>query len=305
MNNPDPPHPTIDELVQRLQAQQAELAALKREVQWQRGWRGAWYGRFGFLALVAVVIWLPLLLNDNATAGIPGPDGAITACYDQAGGQLRVIDVESGQQCLANEQQISWHQTGPPGPRGEKGETGPAGEKGDTGPAGPKGDSGATGPAGPAGAKGDPGLAGPAGPKGDTGTAGPAGPQGEQGNPGPTGPMGPPGLPGPQGLPGPTGPAGAPGISGYEVVSVVSPFDSSAVKVVLVECPAGKVVLGGGAQIFASPADPNADAAPLVIKMSRPLADGQPGWSAHAAEISPYAFNWYLAVHAICGYVAQ
>ena len=87
-------------------------------------------------------------------------------------------------------------ETGPQGPKGDKGNTGetgpagPKGETGETGPQGPKGDTGETGPAGPKGETGETGPQGPKGDKGDTGDAGPAGPKGEPGETGPQGPKG-------------------------------------------------------------------------------------------------------------------
>lgn len=83
-----------------------------------------------------------------------------------------------------------------------KGDTGPQGPKGDRGPQGPQGPKGDTGPQGPQGLKGD---VGPQGPKGDKGDKGDIGPQGLKG---PHGPQGPEGPQGPQGPQGPKGDAG-------------------------------------------------------------------------------------------------
>jgi hypothetical protein len=71
------------------------------------------------------------------------------------------------------------------------------------------------------------------------------------GGPGPTGPMGsagPSGEPGPRGPAGPTGPQGAPGISGYEVIRDVQSSLGGAARL-LVECPDGKTIIGGGARV--------------------------------------------------------
>ena len=280
MNKPDRSQPTIADLVQLVQAQQDRLvdqqralAALQQAMQGQRRWRWAGFSRFGLTALA--VIWLPLILNGSATASIPGPDGVITGCYKQASGQLRVIDVTAQAQCLATEQQLTWQQTGPVGPAGAQGEPGA------TGPAGP---AGATGPQGEKGEQGPPGAPGPVG---TPGAPGPIGPQGEQG---------PPGL---QGNPGPAG------LSGYEIVSRDSAFDSSATKLLSVDCPAGKVALGGGAEIFPSIADSNRDTAPVVLRTSEPLIGngGQAGWFAQSSEIAPYSFAWHMLVYAICATV--
>src|ERR1700730_2265578 len=77
-----------------------------------------------------------------AYASIPGPNGVITGCFATKSGDLRVIDAQAGAQCTKKEQQLTWNQTGPPGPAGA---TGPQGAQG------PQGPQGATGPAGPQG----------------------------------------------------------------------------------------------------------------------------------------------------------
>jgi Collagen triple helix repeat (20 copies) len=114
--------------------------------------RIAGFAAIGILATVGV-----------AYAAIPGADGTIQGCYATSGGvlgipskgDLRVVD--SGTDCRANEQAISWNQRGPAGDTGPAGPVGPAGQKGDagdSGPAGPAGPTGATGPAGPQGPAG-------------------------------------------------------------------------------------------------------------------------------------------------------
>jgi hypothetical protein len=169
---------------------------------------------------------------------------------------------------------------GPQGPQGLQGQQGPQGAQGERGDAGPQGPAGAAGPqgpagpAGPAGPQGQPGVQGPTGPAGAQGPAGPAGPQGApgpQGGDGPTGPQGvqgPQGDPGPQGPQGPQGPAGAVGATGPQGVQGiqgppgptasqrVSASTTSAanaprntVVTASVNCPAGTVLLGGGAEV--------------------------------------------------------
>lgn len=123
-------------------------------------------------------------------------------------------------------------ETGPEGPRGEKGakgdtgEQGPRGEKGEQGergPQGPRGDRGERGEQGPQGIKGEAGqdgADGPEGPRGDRGEIGPRGPKGDKGEPGIQGPRGETGMQGergetgPQGPRGEKGPKGEPGIQG-------------------------------------------------------------------------------------------
>jgi Collagen triple helix repeat (20 copies) len=114
---------------------------------------------------------------------------------------------------------------------------------------------GPPGPAGPAGPKGDTGAPGAPGPAGANGSAGPQGPQGPAGETGPkgdTGDTGPRGADGPQGPPGATGPQGPPGPSVRSVVVSNSGVSTSAqadtTVTVTASCPAGSVLLGGGAQ---------------------------------------------------------
>ena len=184
------------------------------------------------------------------------------------------------------------------GPKGDKGDAGP---QGPAGPKGPKGDAGLQGPAGQQGASGAQGLTGP---KGATGSQGPVGPKGDKGDAGPQGlqgPKGDKGDAGSQGLQGPKGDKGDPGqagISGYERLSDYTAYDSTNVKTKVVQCPAGKRALGGGA---------DADSAgPTAIVVSAPtLTNGIPtGWWAKARETTASAESWDLAVYAICANVS-
>ena len=110
---------------------------------------------------------------------------------------------------------------------------------------------GAVGPEGPQGIQGDPGPAGPQGDPGPVGLAGPQGPEGPQGIQGDPGSVGPQGPIGPVGATGPQGPQGDPGISAYEQVVVGHSvnFGSGQTHFLDANCPAGKMVLGGGGQI--------------------------------------------------------
>jgi hypothetical protein len=310
--------PTLDALAQQVQAQQRQIAILTA-TRPDPSARAAHARRLGVGSVIALI--LALLLGTVALAAIPGRGGTITGCYTPRLGVLRLIDMQAGQQCLHNEQQISWSQTGPQGPQGlpgPKGATGPQGLPGAIGPAGatgpqgligPKGDKGdSTGVPGPKGDKGDPGapgLPGAIGPKGDPGPQGVPGAQGPAGGPGPKGDQG---LPGPQGIPGAIGPQGAQGpagaaggISGYEVAFAESAFDSSTHKALTVACPAGKSVLGGGGEAFASLGDLNRDSAPIVVRHNEPYFNG---WGIIADEFAPYESNWLLRVYAICANVA-
>lgn len=63
----------------------------------------------------------------SAAAAIPAANGVISGCYDDKGGELRVIDAETGTTCSTKETTLSWNEHGPAGPAGPQGETGPAG----------------------------------------------------------------------------------------------------------------------------------------------------------------------------------
>ena len=100
-------------------------------------------------------------------------------------------------------------------------------------------------------------TSGPQGPAGPQGAMGPQGPQGVPGATGNSGPVGPTGHSGPVGPPGRGGPAGPAGtIATASIVSstAVTSAADPAVGTVLVartSCPAGKVLLSGGAQVSA------------------------------------------------------
>lgn len=158
-----------------------------------------------------------------------------------------------------------------------------------------------TGPVGPQGPVGRPGPTGVPGQPGLQGPQGEAGPQGPQGVPGPTGV---PGIPGPQGL------QGAPGISGYEIVEANSLFNNTErTKVAGAYCPVGKVVLGGGAEIFPSTADQNRNLAPIILQDSEPIfplfsPTESYGWFTRATVTDPnYSHAWWIFVWAICANV--
>lgn len=103
------------------------------------------------------------------------------------------------------------------------------------------------------------GEVGPTGATGDVGAIGPTGATGPMGQAGGPGDVGPTGHPGNPGLPGPTGPTGATGPAGStpQIVSVVQDFgrvESGALIQVIVSCPVGTVVVGGGAITEITPA---------------------------------------------------
>lgn len=285
--------PTPQALTELVQAQQHQLTALQKPASTKTRLLFSRLRHSGLVALAGV--WLPLVVSGAALASIPSSTGLITGCYATKDGALRLIDTAAGQSCVNKELQITWNQTGPVGAQGPQGAPGPQG------PQGPVGAQGMPGP------QGDPGPQGPVGRPGPTGVPGQPGPQGPQGEPGPQGPQGPMGLQGTPGAEGPQGPQGAPGLSGYEIVTVDSAFDSSATKLLSADCPAGKVVLGGGAYIFPSLADPNRLTAPVVLIASMPSTGNgvTPGWDAQSSEIAPYTYDWHMIVYAICANVTN
>ena len=90
----------------------------------------------------AVAALVLVLAGGVAYATIPAANGTITGCYARSGGTLRVID-PSATNCKQGETQITWSQSGEPGPcwtprtSRSAGSAGPAGPQGETGPAGP------------------------------------------------------------------------------------------------------------------------------------------------------------------------
>ena len=150
----------------------------------------------------------------------------------------------------------------------------------DAGPiaiAGPKGDQGLQGDTG---AKGDQGAKGEQGAKGDTGA------KGEKGDTGTVGPQGPKGD---------TGAQGVPGVSGYAMVdgtavTISTEPTGSFGQLLKVMCPAGKVVVGGGAA-------PAAADASVFVTYAYPFKQGALyGWGVYVkaagsvnTTVTPYA----------------
>jgi hypothetical protein len=174
-------------------------------------------------------------------------------------------------------------QPGPEGPTGPKGDQGTPGSTGANGPSGPQGLAGIAGPLGPVGA------VGPSGTNGLDGINGTQGPKGEKGDEGPRGTEGPTGPQGPQG---PQGPPGDPHNLRSQIAVLASANDTTAHKVVTVQCPAGTTISGGG---FATvPSDPGID-----VSASNPV--GTSGWSSTADVLSlPPGTNWQLLAMAVC-----
>lgn len=228
--------------------------------------------RRGALAVTAVALVAIAGAVTYAFASIGG-GGVINGCYKTQNGQLRVIDPASDH-CLPSETPISWNQAGPTGLRG------PTGQQGPTGPQGLKGDTGATGPAGPAGVQGPKGDAGPTGPRGPTGNTGAIGPKG---------------------VTGPTGPRG--GLSTVEVVTQTAHPSTSGFATVLVNCPAGTTLTGGGADVLGIVGDAAGNGQRIIS--NNPFNPNQ--WIAVA--LSPASWQgqglnaqWQLDGYALCAH---
>jgi hypothetical protein len=123
--------------------------------------------------------------------------------------------------------------------------------------------------------------------------------QGVPGPQGPTGPKGDPGATGPQGPQGEPGAAG--GLAGQELVRAQSGETSDRFKQVIADCPAGKLAVGGGAEVR------NVDGShvsipEVVLDGSFPANVGRWVGQAHAA--TPTDEDWTLAVTVICANAA-
>lgn len=103
---------------------------------------------------------------------------------------------------------------------------------------------------------------------------------------------GPAGPVGPVGPAGPTGPQGPVGVSGYQLVPGQSDSSSDQPKDVVVECPEGKRVLGGGTSLGGTISN-------VVVAFQGPVGERQ--YFARAVEVVPgTASNWSLSVNVIC-----
>lgn len=106
---------------------------------------------------------------------------------------------------------------------------------------------------------------------------------------------------GPQGPPGPAGPAG-PGLTGIERLSSASASDSEDSKTLEATCPAGKMVLTGGARVASDASFPPSAAA--YLNWSAPLVitdeTRATSWVARAGEPTPTDRAWSLVVWVWC-----
>ena len=111
------------------------------------------------------------------------------------------------------------------------------------------------------------------------------------------GAVGPQGPQGERGLKGDKGDQGATGISELETVSATSPSSSLDSRTFGLSCPAGKVMLGGGAGI-----GPYTFGEALVSNV--PTGKPASGIYAVAYETTPTTNDWYINITLICAKVA-
>ena len=111
------------------------------------------------------------------------------------------------------------------------------------------------------------------------------------------------GLPGPQGEPGETGPAGphgepgAPGgLAGYVRLFAQSDESSVSVRTQLVQCPSGKVPVGGGGRVDRINAS-FVMVPEVAIGQSEPTATG---WVVEAHEVVPTDLPWVVLAFVVC-----
>ena len=107
------------------------------------------------------------------------------------------------------------------------------------------------------------------------------------------------GATGPQGPAGPKGDPGPVGLAGLETAWASSPFDSNDTKTLVVRCPEGKRLVGGGAGAWGRAMIWMEDGVALVA--SHPHDDTT--WLAAAREVVPTEKSWFLRASAICAAV--
>jgi len=115
-----------------------------------------------------------------------------------------------------------------------------------------------------------------------------------QGPTGPTGPTGPSGSQGEQGI------QGLAGVSDLERVDMSTKNNSDSPKTTVANCPSGKKVVGGGAQVFIG--EPGVKVGPIAIKKSWPNKE-MTHWAATAEEVGDTNLKWFLTAYALCAAV--
>ena len=123
----------------------------------------------------------------------------------------------------------------------------------------------------------------------------------QQGPTGPTGPTGPQGPTGPTGPQGPKGDPGTPGVSGYQVVTVTRMLGSFATVRDTANCPAGKHVFGGGAQVSGEGAGPFN----VTIRETAPGTVGSPSTDVWLVSITNNEIAGHtITIFAVCANAA-
>ena len=112
----------------------------------------------------------------------------------------------------------------------------------------------------------------------------------------PAGPQGPKGDPGAQGPKGDTGAAGSPGLSRAETVEASSNHNSNSPKEVTAICPAGKRVIGTGADTEGGLG------APIAVATVRTI--GTNAVDVVAFETAATPETWHVTAQAICAKVS-
>ncbi|HET7857026.1 MAG TPA: hypothetical protein VFL41_11275 [Gaiellaceae bacterium] len=87
-------------------------------------------------------------------------------------------------------------------------------------------------------------------------------------------------------------PAAPAGVAGLEVLTVATVLDSSSPKSAVVNCPAGKKVIGGGARAT------GAGAVEVAVSEAYPSSTTQ--WTTLAREVNTTGASWTLTAYAFC-----
>jgi hypothetical protein len=87
----------------------------------------------------------------------------------------------------------------------------------------------------------------------------------------------------------PTAPAG---VAGLEILNVATALDSSSPKSAVVNCPAGKRVIGGGARATGG------GAVEVAVSEAYPTSAAQ--WTTLAREVNATGASWTLTAYAFC-----
>jgi hypothetical protein len=82
------------------------------------------------------------------------------------------------------------------------------------------------------------------------------------------------------------------GVQGLEILNVATALDSSSPKSAVVNCPAGKKVIGGGARATGG------GAVEVAVSEAYPTSATQ--WTTLAREVNPTGASWTLTAYAFC-----